>query len=45
MKEKGMSRSALKAVCPFAVQKFDRQMGKYRRRHWDAFKDWMGWKS
>ena len=43
MKNKGVSRSALKSTMPFAVQKFDRQMGKYRRRHWEAFRDWMGW--
>ena len=45
MEKKGMSRSKLKAICPFAVQRFDRQMGKYRRRHWEAFKEWMGWES
>tara|TARA_Y100000588_G_scaffold87320_1_gene92994 strand:+ start:494 stop:652 length:159 start_codon:yes stop_codon:yes gene_type:complete len=41
--EEGYSRSLLKAVCPVAVARFDREMGKYRRRHWKHFKEWMGW--
>ena len=44
MKKNGLSRSKLKAICPFALQRFDRQMGKYRARHWKSFVEWMGWK-
>ena len=44
MKKKNVSRSKLKATMPFAVARFDREMGKYRSRHWEHFRDWMGWK-
>ena len=44
MKNKGVSRSKLKATMPVALRNFDRQMGKYKRRHWEYFREWMGWK-
>jgi hypothetical protein len=43
MKKRGVSRSKLKSTMPFALQRFDRQMGKYKRRHWKMFREWLGW--
>jgi|10_taG_2_1085330.scaffolds.fasta_scaffold91829_1 hypothetical protein len=40
---KGVSRSKLKAIMPVALKNFDRQMGKYKSKHWEYFRDWMGW--
>ena len=42
MKKKGMSRKRLKSLVPIALKNFDNQMGKYKRKHWEYFKEWMG---
>jgi|SaaInlStandDraft_2_1057019.scaffolds.fasta_scaffold98538_3 hypothetical protein len=44
-KIKSLSRSRLKSIMPTALKNFDNQMGKYKRKHWEYFKEWMGWET